>query len=217
VERVPGEIVAGVTPIIFPCRTLNLPFAATPGQRLGGGAGADSMWGEGGNDVFMFDHVNDRVYEPAGGGRDRIHAYLNHTLAANVEDLVLELGVTTGTGNDLNNDIRRNLGADTLSGGTGADLFVYTSRFESQLNGSDRITDFSHAEGDRIDLSAIDANPFFLGDQAFFFIGSANFHNIVGELRFAGGYLEGDLTSDTMSDFRIAVNAASFVAADFAV
>ncbi len=39
----------------------------------------------------------------------------------------------------------------------------------------DTIWDFSHAQGDRIDLSAIDANSSVGGNQAFTFIGAANF------------------------------------------
>ena len=97
----------------------------------------------------------------------------------------------------------------------GARRLTFASPSDSAVAAYDRITDFSHAEGDRIDLSQIDANPFFSGDQAFFYIGAANFHRIAGELRLDGGFLQGDLNGDTVADFRIAVNAAGLVAADF--
>jgi Ca2+-binding RTX toxin-like protein len=41
---------------------------------------------------------------------------------------------------------------DWLTGGSGADLFVYNDLYPS----ADRILDFNAAEGDRIDLSALD-------------------------------------------------------------
>ena len=41
-------------------------------------------------------------------------------------------------------------GNDTLTGGTGADTFVFASG-----DGADIITDFSHAQGDRIDLTGV--------------------------------------------------------------
>jgi len=50
-------------------------------------------------------------------------------------------------------------GRDVLIGDTGADSFVYMTLTESPVAVGlrDRIRDFSHAQGDRIDLSAIDA------------------------------------------------------------
>jgi Ca2+-binding RTX toxin-like protein/20S proteasome alpha/beta subunit len=50
-----------------------------------------------------------------------------------------------GAGNDL---LDGGTGNDTLAGGTGSDTFVYEA-------GADTVTDFSHAEGDKIDLTSI--------------------------------------------------------------
>jgi serralysin len=62
-------------------------------------------------------------------------------------------------------------GMDTLTGGNGADTFdfnlVSESRGVSGALGRDKITDFSSQEGDKIDLSEIDANLSQPGDQAF--------------------------------------------------
>jgi uncharacterized repeat protein (TIGR01451 family) len=67
------------------------------------------------------------------------------------------------------------LGADSLVGGAGADRFVFLSAAESPASTPDVIADFSWAQEDRIDLSAIDANAAQGGDQAFIFIGNAAF------------------------------------------
>ena len=66
-------------------------------------------------------------------------------------------------------------GQDYLVGGAGADRFAYGSIGQSPVAGPDRIADFSHAQGDRIDLASIDANTLVAGDQAFNFIGGAPF------------------------------------------
>ena len=67
------------------------------------------------------------------GGVDTVHALINYTLGANVENLVLESNAVNGTGNDLNNVLTGNgennilsggIGADTLDGGTGADTLI---------------------------------------------------------------------------------------------
>jgi Ca2+-binding RTX toxin-like protein len=60
-------------------------------------------------------------------------------------------------------------GADTLTGGAGADIFDYNSEAESGITNStwDRITDFQTGQGDKIDLSGIDANTTIAGNQTF--------------------------------------------------
>lgn len=53
-------------------------------------------------------------------------------------------------GNAGNDRIDGGAGSDTLTGGTGRDVFVYALG-----GGADTITDFSHADGDTLDFSAI--------------------------------------------------------------
>ena len=71
-------------------------------------------------------------------------------------------------------------GADVLEGRGGADRFVYGQNNDSyQLpklaGGAGPILDFSCNQGDRIDLSAVDADAQVTGDQAFQFIGQGAF------------------------------------------
>ena len=113
-------------------------------------------------------------------------------------------------------------GKDTLTGGAGADRFVYGAVAESEVGANaDRITDFNHAEGDRIDLSAIDANTAVADNQAFTFIGNAAFTHHAGELRFAVlspgvTAIAGDVNGDGVSDFHIQLTGTpALVAADF--
>jgi hypothetical protein len=77
-----------------------------------------------------------------------------------------------GAGDDT---LEGGLGADVLIGGEGADLFVFNSLAESPRGQSDRIRDFSGADGDRISFAGIDANPLAAGDQAFAFVGTGAF------------------------------------------
>ncbi|MGL4960412.1 MAG: S8 family serine peptidase [Inquilinus sp.] len=112
-------------------------------------------------------------------------------------------------------------GQDTLIGGVGADRFAYGSAWESPVGaGSDRIADFSHAQGDRIDLAAFDANSGTAGNQAFVYIGAGLYSHHAGELRFAqsGGVttIAGDINGDGVSDFHIRLTGTiALVVADF--
>lgn len=71
-------------------------------------------------------------------------------------------------GNAFDNVITGLGGADVLTGGAGRDIFRYRSVSDSGVlpTNMDTITDFRRGE-DKIDLSAIDANPALAGDQAF--------------------------------------------------
>ena len=204
---------------------------------LDGSYGSDTLIG-GRNDDTYWVGAGDVVTELAGEGTDLVLATVDYTLGPNVENLqlIFSAAALVGTGNELNNTIRGhefnntlsgcggddrligNQGADTMSGGSGADTFVFASvahTFDPRTMLRDDIIDFSHAEGDRIDVSAIDANSLLAGDQAFSFIGSGAFTGMAGQLRFAGGFVQGDLNGDATADFMIHANALSLAAGDF--
>lgn len=198
-------------------------------DRLDGGTGADLMRGGTGNDIYIVDHAQDRVIEGAGAGVDTVHASVSFRLGAHVEHLVLigNAGIG-GTGNALANRITGNAaanvlnggaGADTLaggggndvliggagrdllSGGAGADRFVFVQAGDSAPGiMRDMITDFSRAQGDRIDLRQIQ-------DAALEFIGTAAFSGDSPELGYQRSgsdvILSADLDGDGRADFSV--------------
>jgi serralysin len=93
-------------------------------------------------------------------------------------------------------------------------LFGFVTLADSGVGSvRDVITDFSRNEGDRIDLSALDANSRLSGDQAFAFIGGGVFTRAAGQLRFAGGVLQADVNGDARADFEIAIQGVSVLSA----
>lgn len=89
--------------------------------------GTDLLYGGTGNDM-MFLGRTDRIVEALNEGIDTAVCGYSHVLEANVENLDFygDLGSTEalrGTGNNLNNYIVSNLGADTLIGKLGNDTY----------------------------------------------------------------------------------------------
>jgi serralysin len=149
---------------------------------LRGGAGNNTLNGDAGNDVLYNSATSvdnlaggsgDDIYEVlnglsiivenSGGGTDTVFTNVNHTLAANVENMYL-FGSVNGTGNAGNNTIigygagdnviAGGAGTDTLYGGAGNDVFVFDSSsfLNSVISGVDTIGDFT-ANQDKIQLS----------------------------------------------------------------
>jgi Ca2+-binding RTX toxin-like protein len=189
----------------------------------GGGAGVDTLIGGGGNDTYVVSNTGTTVVEATGGGTDTAQSSASFTLGANVENLTLTgTGNTAATGNTDANVIVGNTGnniitgggsADTLTGGLGKDTFVVLATTDSSVGASDVITDFASVAAvgittsDRINLVAIDANANVVNDQAFTFINTGAFSNVVGQLRYMNDgtntFVLGDVNGDSIADFAI--------------
>jgi len=124
---------------------------------------------------------------------------------------------------DIGNDtLIGGLGLDTLTGGLGSDTFKFANVNETGIDVKtrDTITDFKQSEGDKIDLSAIDANSTLADNQAFTFIGSAAFSktDATGQLRFdaVSHILYGNTNADNKPELSIKLSGVTdLVAADF--
>lgn len=91
-------------------------------DRLSGGSGPDTMIGGVGNDIYVTDNVGDVVIESVNGGLDTVESSVSITLAANVENVLLTgSSAINGTGNELDNTLTGNTGANLLIGGAGND------------------------------------------------------------------------------------------------
>lgn len=105
-------------------------------DRLSGGTGADMMFGGSGDDTYVVDNVEDQVRELANGGLDTIESSITVALAANVEKLLLTgSGSINGTGNELDNTLTGNTGANLLIGGAGNDTLDGKSGSDTMQGG----------------------------------------------------------------------------------
>jgi len=130
-------------------------------HRLDGGAGADTLIGNGGDDVYVVDNTGDVVIE-AGSGTDRVESSISYVLPDFVEDLVLTgTAAISGTGNALNNQLTAsgNSAANVLAGGAGDDLYL--------IAGSDVVMENAGEGSDTIEIvSGTPTNPFNLASYA---------------------------------------------------
>ncbi|MGE0387356.1 MAG: beta strand repeat-containing protein [Gammaproteobacteria bacterium] len=163
------------------------------------GSGGNVVHGLGGDDEI-----------DAGGGADVVYGGAGDD------------AIDGGDGSDV---LSGGAGRDDLSGGSGADVFRYYLASESAPLDFDRIRDFNRDEGDRIDLSLIDANTLLGGNNDFSLV--ASFTGAGAELEQAAidagsVMVRADVNGDRVADFQIEVRtegsmSALLVQTDFIV
>jgi Ca2+-binding RTX toxin-like protein len=182
---------------------------------LNGGAGADKLTGGSGSDTASYVNATKAVGaslynrasntgEAAGDVYSSIENLSGSRFSDRLEGNTAVNILKGGAGNDR---IYGGSNADKLYGGSGADSFIFKKIAESTMTARDMIYDFSHSQGDKIHLSAIDANTKVAGNQAFSFIGEKAFGHHAGELRYGNAngdtYIYGDVNGDGKTDFSV--------------
>ncbi len=206
-----------------------------------GNAAANTLAGLGGNDTYIVGS-GDVVQEAPGGGSDTVLTSVSYTLAPGAAvEFLRNNTIATGlalTGNALVQTIVGSGGGDTLAGGGGGDILIGNGGTDSLTGGAgldtfrfllpgdsavgvgrDSVIGFTSADGDRIDLSAIDANTLLAGDQAFIFRGNAAFTGARGEVRYlpsgADVIVQGTIQGAIIAFEIRVVGKPSLVAGDF--
>ncbi len=200
-------------------------FGDAGDDMISGGAGDDTVFGGAGNDVFVAE-ANDGndVYfgDEAGGGsgvdtlnmsgissaitvdlgNGGINAGYASSASSGTDTLWGFENVVTGSGADT---ITANNATNVLNGGAGNDTFKFGSA--AAANG-DTIVGFQ--AGDRVDLSAIDANAGSTGNQAFALVTGSALSGpgqliVTHETRADGDYtvVQGSVDGDADAEFRI--------------
>ena len=181
---------------------------------LEGGTGADQLVGGAGNDTASYQNSGAGVMVSLMAGTGAGGDAAGDTLTG-VENLIGSFFNDQLWGDAGSNRMQGGGGADMMDGGGGADTFVYLSTADSTLAAPDLIVGFSSVAGDKIDLSAIDADSTTVADDMFNYIGAAAFSGTAGELQFMGGVVAGDVNGDAVADFAIKVPVAALAATDF--
>jgi Ca2+-binding RTX toxin-like protein len=170
---------------------------------LGGNGGLDSIHGGGGDDILLAGDDNDLVFGDdghddlfGGSGNDRLYGGKGNDLLEGGDGADLLVG-------GVNKDTMR--GGVTFGDPVSNDTFDFNDKQDSRVGARhDVILDFDGAQGDKIDLSGIDADITHRGNNKFaFFIGGQKFHDRPGELRYKAGLLQGDVNGDGRADFEI--------------
>jgi Ca2+-binding RTX toxin-like protein len=199
-------------------------------DRIQGLAGNDTLMGGGGDDTLDGGAGNDTLngglgvdtadYSTASAGV-RVNLGLassQYTYGSGYDTLASIENLTGSNFNDYlvgtnkaNNVLTGGLGADSLFGKTGADRFVLNQLEDSGITPStrDTIGDFDAGQGDKIDLSQLDADSVAAGRQAFSgaILSAFDTANATGQLVFdaANHVLYGSTDSDNAPEFSIAL------------
>ena len=194
-------------------------------ETLKGYAGVNSIDGGDGVDTVTYDWATSAVKVDLNSTTAQTVNSVTTDTLINVENLVGSAYNDTLTGsaeanrldgakgNDVlvggagNDTLIGGAGVDVMTGGAGADRFAFNLLSDSTNAVRDKIIDFRRAEGDKIDLSAIDARNDIAGHQAFNFV--SYYTKRPGEVMVAadrGFYVvKADLNGDGASEFMLNV------------
>ncbi|MFE0754481.1 calcium-binding protein [Inquilinus sp. NPDC058860] len=210
-----GDVLSGIE-IIEGSRLRGIDVTGDDGVNILRGLGAiNSFHGLGGDDIATGADYADYFY--GGDGNDVLDggAYHDGLQGGAGDDTIIG-----GAGND-------DLHGDDLYDATGADRFVYTSLADTEVtsnaNFREKIHDFSHAEGDIVDLGAIDADGDAAnGDTAFTITYGTTYTGAGAELLITtvgtgrSFLVRADVDGDHRTDFLVQIFAdAPLTAADF--
>ncbi len=184
-----------------------------------GNAGDDTVNGGGGNDIISGGSGDDILKGEAGrdtlgggSGDDILDGGSGDDALSGGEDDDILIG---GDGHD---ELTGGIGSDQLTGGNGADRFIFDDAAGSPPQAPDLVFDFNAVQGDRIDVSGIDAISGTAEHEEFIFIDDDAFSGSAGELRFvhdaSDGLLEGDVNGDGTADFTIELLGVTSLAGD---
>jgi Ca2+-binding RTX toxin-like protein len=187
-------------------------------DHLYGGTGGDVLRGGDGVDLARYDTSASGVWVDLNQGvglageatGDTFSAIEGVVGSASADTLIGNAGANTFYGQAGNDTLNAGVGADTLFGGTGADTFVYDEIADSTAAQTDRLWDFSLADQDRIDLSAIDANTATGQDDAFSLVaaltGQAGQAVLAYDQAQDATNLTLDVNGDGLADFILSIN-----------
>ena len=198
-----GDVIGGFSDVIG--SRFNDRLTDTVKTSVNYGGNDNSFYGGLGNDVLYL-----------GGGIDDGHGGSGNDVISG------EAGNDRLYGDAGADQLIGGIGLDRLYGGLGADRFIFRSLTDStvSLTGRDTVQEFNSAEGDKIDLRALDADSAMALNQAFTYIGTAAFdgrHGLVhSTVSGANLVVTGDINGDKVADFAILVlNTAALAGTDF--
>jgi Ca2+-binding RTX toxin-like protein len=212
-------------------------FGDAGDDHLIGGADNDSLFGGDGDDLIGGQEGDDFIQ--GGAGRDTLYgdAGADHMVGGAGNDVLRGLDgddliggqdgddlIEGGAGRDVlygdagDDVILGGTGLDQLFGQAGADRFVFTALADSLATSgpgvgegltADWVRDFSAAEGDRIDVSGIDADAGLAGDQAFVLVSAFSGQRgqaVLRQVTPGETLLQLDVDGDGASDFDLRIS-----------
>lgn len=192
----------------------NVLYAGAGNNTLDGATGSDTVSYAFAASAIKASLTSTTAQATGGSGNDTL-LNIEHLAGSNYNDTLTgnagANNLSGGAGNDTlnggsgNDVLLGGAGVDKLYGGTGADRFDFNALSEMGVGTlRDVLADFKSSEGDKIDLSTLDANALTSTNDAFSFIGNKAFSNdATGQLRFANGVLYGSTDADTTAEFEI--------------